>query len=75
MKKIKLLAENYDASKTNSTDTNERLVALVDKYGFEAVSIASGLKTSSLVVYTSKSNPPKVAERTVTKAESVLSKV
>lgn len=52
--------------------TNARLVALIEKYGVDKVSAASGLKVSSLMQYTRKSSPPVVSGYTVIKAETVL---
>lgn len=67
-------AKKYDEYHKKVMDgTNLRLKSLVEKYGLEAVSAASGLKPSSLIQYTTKTISPKCSELAVKKAESVLS--
>ncbi len=77
MKRLEKLAIEYDKDQevaATQCDTNERMVGLVEKYGVERVSAASGLKVSSVAVYTSRRHPPRVSEATVKKAEYVLNK-
>ena len=75
LKRLEKLALEYDKDQEVSITqcvTNKRLIGLVEKYGVERVSVASGLKPSSVVLYTSRSKPPRVSEATVKKAEYVL---
>lgn len=75
MKRLEKLAIEYDKNQefvATQCDTNKRLIILVEKYGIERVSVASGLKISSVALYTSRKNPPRVSEATVKKAEYVL---
>lgn len=69
-------AKKYDEKeklKSEKNGTNLRLKNLVEKYGLEAVSAASGLKPSSLIQYTTKTSSPKCSEFAVKKAEFILS--
>jgi hypothetical protein len=66
--------KEYEKNKEGLLNTNHVLKTLVDGYGIEAVSAASGLKLSSIVQYTTKKNSPKCSESTVQKAMTILSK-
>ncbi|MCP4984684.1 MAG: hypothetical protein GY928_01085 [Colwellia sp.] len=75
LKALQKATDNYNHVLSSSIDknTNRRLVKLVDKYGIEAVVIATGLKASSIVLYTSRNTAPQIKEATISKAESILS--
>lgn len=79
LNKIKCAAERYDDDHRDVPGemprTNKRLSALIDVHGVEKVSAASGLKVTSLLQYTKKSNPPPVSDYAVTKAETILSNI
>lgn len=79
LNKIKWAAERYDKDHCDVPGemprTNKRLSALIDVHGVEKVSAASGLKVTSLLQYTKKSNPPPVSDYAVTKAETILSNI
>jgi hypothetical protein len=72
--KIKVAAEKYDTAIKQDTSTNDRLRVLVEKYGVEEVSAASGLAVSSLLHYTRRVAPLRASLHSVIKAETVLSK-
>jgi len=72
---IKLAAKEYDdREKQESSRNNVRLKGLVEAYGVEAVSAATGLKLSTLIHYTSRNNAPQIASVTLVKAENILTK-
>ena len=68
-------AKKYDEVKSSNTDsnTNLRLIELVNKHGIDAVSVASGLKPSSIVLYSTRKTAPQISEVAISKAENVLS--
>jgi len=74
LEKIKQSAENYDTAIKQDTSTNDRLRVLVEKYGVEEVSAASGLAVSTLLHYTRRIASLRASLHSVIKAETVLSK-
>ena len=72
MKSFKELAAEYDEKYKKDLSTNERLAELVMQYGLDKVSAASGLKAESILIYTTRRNPPKVSPYAIDKAEYIL---
>ena len=70
IEEIKKRAAEYE-----ETNTNARLKTLVEKFGIEEVVAASGLSVSSVVQYTTRTNPHPVAWKTLIKAETILSQI
>ena len=73
--KIKEEAEQYDKNKLTDYSTNQRFRELIKQYGLEEVSAASGLKVSTLLYYTNRTNPYRASLDAVLKAETILSKI
>ena len=78
--KILQLVSEYDAGQVESplNDITE-LSTLIDSFGIEAVSLASGLKISSILAITRpcniKSGQLKVSEKALKRAKVILSKI
>ena len=72
---VRNAAKKYDEVKASNADsnTNRRLIKLVNKHGIDAVSVATGLKPSSIILYTSRKTAPQISEVAISKAENVLS--
>lgn len=75
IERIKMLISEYEKSIEKNSKTNDRLTTLVNAHGVETVSLASGLKISSIIQYTTKTNSPKVSSSTIEKAEYVLNQL
>lgn len=69
--KLKQLSKQYDEARDEERkQLPDRLKQLVDRHGLDAVSAATGLQASSVLVYTR--NGSGVNEYVVRKAEEVL---
>lgn len=72
LSRIKQAAEQYEKDYKNDLSTNDRLRDLVAEHGIEKVAAASGLKIETLILYTTRPNPPKASPYAVDRAEHVL---
>ncbi len=70
--RIKQAAEQYEKDYKNDLSTNDRLKELVAEHGIEKVAAASGLKIETLILYTTRTNPPKASPYAVDRAVHVL---
>lgn len=72
--KIRQMSNQYDNEGSN--ERRERLKALVETHGYDAVSAASGLTVSTIQVYMRHKNPEfNVRESKLVKAEKILSQI